>query len=70
MMRAYYCFVEWLIYSFLMHSGKVLNFHSKNPATCHLTFAAEIRHRFALGDMDCENHTRRGEQVYIYIHHA
>ena len=31
---------------------------------------AKIRHRFALGDMDCDNHTGREEQVYIYIHHA
>ena len=37
------------------------NFHGENPATCHLTFATEIRHRFALGDMDCDNHTERGE---------
>ena len=50
--------------------GKVPNFHGENPATCHLTFTTEIRHRFALGDMDCDNHTERGEQVYIYIHHA
>ena len=56
------------IYAFLRHSGKVLDFHGKNPATCHLTLAVEIRHRFALSDMDCDNHTRRGEQVYIYIH--
>ena len=58
------------IYAFLRHSGKVLDFHGENPATCHLTFATEIRHRFALGDMDCDNHTERGEQVYIYMHHA
>ena len=50
--------------------GKVPDFHSENPATCYLTFAVEIRHRFALGDMDCDNHTGRREQVYIYIHHA
>ena len=55
------------IYAFLRHSGKVPNFHGENLATCHLTFAAEIRHRFALGDMDCDNHTKRGEQVYIHI---
>ena len=24
---------------------KVLDFHNKNPATCHLTFVVEIRHR-------------------------
>ena len=58
------------IYAFLRHSGKVLDFHSENPATCHLTFVEEIRHRFALGDMGCDNHTGRGEKVYIYIHHA
>ena len=58
------------IYAFLRHSDKVPDFHDENPATCHLTFAAKIRHRFALGDIDCENHTGRGEQVYIYIHHA
>ena len=56
------------IYGFLRHLGKVLDFHGENLATCHLTFVAEIRHRFALGDLDCDNHTRRGEQVYIYIH--
>ena len=50
--------------------GKVPDFHGKNLATCHLTFMAEIRHCFALGDMDCDNHTERGEQVYIYVHHA
>ena len=58
------------IYAFLRHSGKVPYFHSENLATCHLTFAAEIRHRFALGDMNGDNHTGRGEQVFIYIHHA
>ena len=56
------------IYSFLRHLGKVLDFHSENPATYHLTFAAEIRHRFALGDMNCDNHTERDEQVYIYTY--
>ena len=55
------------IYAFLRHSGKVPDFHGKNPTTCHLTFAVEIRHRFALGDMDCDNHIGRGEQVYTYI---
>jgi len=25
--------------------GKVLDFHNKNLATCHLTFAVEISHR-------------------------
>ena len=55
------------IYAFLRHSGKVPDFHSENPTTCHLTFAAEIRHYFTLGDMDCDNHTGRGE-AGIYIH--
>jgi len=41
-----------LIYAFLRHSGKVPDFHSENPETCHLTFTAEIRYRFALGNMD------------------
>ena len=36
--------------------------------TSHLTFAAKIRHRFALSDMDYDNHTKRGKQVYIYIY--
>ena len=54
------------IYAFLRHSGKVPDFHSKNPVTCHLTFTAEIRHRFALGDMNYDNHIEKGEQVYIY----
>ena len=58
------------IYIFLRHSGKVPDFHEENLAIRHLTFAVEIRHRFALGDMDCDNHTERGKQVYIYIHHA
>ena len=58
------------IYAFLRHSSKVPDFHGENSATCHLTFTAEIRHCFALGEMDCDNHTGRGEQVYIYIHHA
>jgi len=49
------------IYAFLRHLGKVPDFHSENLATCHLTFVVEIRHRFALGDMDCDNHIRRGE---------
>ena len=57
------------IYAFLRHSGKVPDFHGKNPATCHLTFAVEIRHRFALGDMDYDNHIGRREQVYTYIMH-
>ena len=59
-----------LIYAFLRHSGKILDFHEENPTTSHLTFAAEIRHCFALGDMNCDNHTERSEHVYMYIHHA
>ena len=58
------------IYTFLRHLGKVLDFHGENPMTCHLTFAAEIRYRFALGDMDHDNHIGRDKQVYTYIHHA
>ena len=54
-----------LIYAFLRHSCKVLDFHGENPAISHLTFVVEIRHRFALGDMDCDNHTEMGEHVYI-----
>ena len=58
------------IYAFLRHLGKVPAFHNKNPVTCHLTFAMEIRHRFALGDMDCVNHTGRGSRyTYTYIMH-
>ena len=49
---------------------QILDFHCKNLATCHLTFATEIRHRLALGDIDYDNHTKRGKQVYVYIHHA
>ena len=55
------------IYAFLRHSGKVPDFHNENLAMCHLTFAEEIGHRFALGDMDYDNHTRKG-QASIYIH--
>ena len=55
-------------YTFLRHLSKVPDFHGKNPVTCHLTFAAEIRHHFALGDMDYDNHTGRDEQVYIYTY--
>ena len=51
--------------------GKVPDFHSKNPATHHLTFVAEIKHRFALGEMDCDNHIKMGGVgIYIYIRHA
>ena len=52
--------------SFLRRSSKVPDFQGENPATCHLTFTMDIRHHFALGDMDYDNHIRRGEQVYIY----
>ena len=55
------------IYAFLRCSGKVLDFHSENLAICHLTFTSEIRHHFALDDMDFDNHTGRGG-VGIYIH--
>ena len=48
------------IYAFLRHSSKMPNFHDKNPAICHLTFATEIRLRFALGDTDYDNHTGKG----------
>ena len=56
------------IFAFLRHSSKVPDFHGKKPVTCHLTFTVGIMHRFALGDMDCDNHTGRGKQVYIYIY--
>ena len=56
------------IYTFLRHLGKVLYFHGENLVTCHLTLTAEIRHCFALGDMDCDNHIERVEQIYIYIY--
>ena len=42
---------------------QILNFHGENPVTCHLTFVVEIRHRFALDDMECDNHIERGEKV-------
>ena len=45
------------IYAFLRHSGKVLDFHGCG----HLTFMVEIKYCFALGDMDCDNHIKRGE---------
>ena len=44
--------------------GKVPDFNGKNPMTCQLTFAVEIRHCFAFGDMDCDNHTKRGKCWY------
>ena len=47
--------------------SKVLDFHGENLATYHLSFAAEIRHHFALDDMDCDSHTKRG-RAGIYIH--
>ena len=49
------------INAFLRHSSKVPDFHGENPMTCHLTFVVEIRHRFALGDMDYDNHTGKGK---------
>ena len=59
------------IYAFLRHSSQVPDFHGKNLVTYHLTFVAEIKHHFALGDMDCDNHIRMGgASIYIYIHHA
>ena len=58
------------IYASLKRSSEVLDFYGKNLVRSSLTFVAEIRHRFALDDMDYDNHTERGEQVYIYIHHA
>ena len=42
---------------------QIPDFHGENPATCHLTFVVEIRHRFALDDMECDNHIERGEKV-------
>ena len=54
------------IYALLRHSSKVPDFHGENSATYHLTFVAKIRHRFALGDTDCDNHTEKGEEVYIH----
>ena len=48
------------IYAFLRHSGKVLDFLGENPTMC-------LRHCFALGDMDYDNHNERG-QTGIYIH--
>ena len=59
-----------LIYALIRHSGKVLDFHGENLVTYHITFATEIRHHFALGDMDYDSHTGRGEQLYIYKHYA
>ena len=50
-----------LNYAFLRHSGKILDFYSENPTTCYLTFATETRYYFALGDMDCDNHTVKDE---------
>ena len=57
------------IYAFLRHLSKVPSFHGENSTTCHLTFVAKIRRRFALGDINYDNHTEGGEQVYIYIMH-
>ena len=58
------------INAFLRNSSRVPDFHYKNVATHHLTFAGEIRDRFALDDTNCDDHTGKGEQVYVYIHHA
>ena len=58
-----------LIYTFPRCSSKVPDFYGENLATSNLIFVAEIRHRFALGDMDYDDHTERGEQIYIYIIH-
>ena len=56
------------IYAFLRHLGKVPDLHDENPTTCHLSFVAEIRHCFTLGDMAYDNHTERGKLVYIYTY--
>ena len=56
------------IYTFLRYSSKVSDFHGENPTTCHLTFTVKIKHRYALGNMDYDNHIGRDEQVYIYTH--
>ncbi|KAK9998167.1 hypothetical protein SO802_017770 [Lithocarpus litseifolius] len=48
------------IYAFLRHTSKAPDFHSENPTTCHLTFAVEIRHRFALSDMETMTITLEG----------
>ena len=48
------------IYALLRDLGKVPDFHGENPTTCHFTFVVEIRHHFALGDMDYDNHIGRG----------
>ena len=44
------------------------NFHIENPATCHLAFPVEIRHHFALGDTEYDNHTKMGASRYIYTY--
>ena len=48
--------------------SKVPDFHDENLVTYHLTFAAEIRHRFALSDIDYDNHTGRKVCRYIYTY--
>ena len=53
------------IYAFPRYSSKVPNFHGENLATCHLTFAAKIKHCFALGDMDCDNHIGRADRKSV-----
>ena len=40
------------IYTFLRHSSKAPDFHDENMATCHLTFAAEIRHQSMAQNID------------------
>ena len=55
------------IYDFLRHSSEVPDFHGENPVTCHLTFAAEIKHRFALVTWTVTI-TSEGASRYIYTY--
>ena len=49
--------------------GQSTKFPQRTSGDMSPYFVAEIRHRFALGgDMDYDNHTRRGKHVYIYIY--
>ena len=58
------------IYTFQRHLRRVPDFHCENPVTCHLTFAVEIRHHFALGDTDYDSHIEKGRAyIYAYIMH-
>ena len=58
------------IYASLKHSSEVPDFYGKNLVRSRLTFVAEIRHRFALGDMDFDDHTKKGGAgIYTYIMH-